>query len=149
MKINLNVDTKNMTKEERLEVQSQLQSALDQLKCEIRNMTKAEHVHFGAVGPDIFFGIPFDFEIMSKKELQSSKKAACRLRANFQLQLNPYTPNNNISKDFFGKTFDFSEMSDKELRQGLDETKALLKKITEKLMIVEKLEGTSSHKDPH
>lgn len=149
MIIDLHFDTSKMTKEERLEVQKKLQKDMDQLKYEIRNMTKAEHVHFGAVGPDIFFGIPFDFEIMSKKELQSSKKAACRLRANFQLQLNPYTPNNNISKDFFGKTFDFSEMSNKELRQGLDETKALLKKITEQLRIVEKLEGTSSHKDPH
>lgn len=148
MIIDLHFDTSNMTKEERLEVQRQLQSSLSQLKCEIRNMARAEQVHFGAVGPDIFFGITFNFEIMSKKELQSYKKAACLLRANFQLQLNPYTPKNNISKDFFGKTFDFSKMSDKELSQGLDETKALLKKITEQLMIVEKLEGLSCQEAP-
>lgn len=138
MQINLNFDTDNMTKEQLSGAQKRIQEALDQVKHALRTSVKAKHMHI----PDVFFGVPFDVEIMSTEELEHQIELARSLLFNFIQHINHSVHGEKeITQTFFGVEFDFSKLDNEKLESGRKEVMSLIQKLLKELELREKLES--------
>lgn len=147
MKITLDVNTKNMTKEERLAIKHQLQKYLNTLDAELDEMIEEKPLSNEAITctSSNFFGVAFDFESMPEEELQSNYDEAWRLWTAIS---EVHFPNirSQDSKIFFGVEFNFWNMNGEQLSNTRDAIRCLLRTIENYLP---KSHRTSSHTVPH